>query len=83
MLPNRVRGEQLEDWRELFWHTFKPLVDTAAFPEDPVYVATVINNYLIDTTRQSVSFAGLEEAPVRGVAPKFKFGKVYREYYNL
>ena len=150
VLPYRVRGEQLEDWRELFWHTFKPLVDTVAHPEDPVYVAKAINdyliardfnfyfsdnvpsmgpvtllndpfgtcqemtsltvyalrsmgipcgidmmvqrpdmegthfwNFLIDTTHQSVPFAGLEEAPIRGVAPNFKLGKVYREYYSV
>jgi hypothetical protein len=150
ILPYRVRGEQMEDWRELFYRTFKPLVDTAAHPEDPVYVAKIINDYLIgrgfnfffsdnvpsmgpvtllndpfgtcqemtsltayalrsvgipcgidmmvqrpdmegkhfwnfmiDTTRLPVAFAGLEKSPARGVVPAHKLGKVYREYYSL
>lgn len=150
VLPYRVRSEQLEDWRELFYNTFKPLVDTVAHPEDPVYVAKAINdylitknfnfffgnnipsmgpvsllndpfgtcqemtvltayalrsmgipcgidmmlqrpnregnhfwNFLIDTTHQSIPFAGLENAPVRGAVLYYKLGKVYREYYNI
>ena len=150
VLPYRVRSEQLEDWRELFWNTFKPLVDTIAYPEDPVYVAKVINdyliakdfnfyfsdnipsmgpvtllndpfgtcqemtaltayalrsmgipcgidlmvqrpnmegkhfwNFLIDTTHQSIPFAGLEKPPVRDKALDFKLGKVYREYFSM
>ncbi len=49
VLPYRVMSEELEDWRELFYHTFKPIVDTVAFPEDPVYVARQINDYIISS----------------------------------
>jgi len=73
ILPYRVMDERLENWRELYYQTFKPIVDTVSCPEDPVFVAQIVNDYVINR-----KFKSFTEKPV----PEFGPVTLWNEFFG-